>query len=127
MSKDFNPGIFLAIAKRLLDIEDLDEKGRFRTSIGRAYYSAFLLTRTRLERKGKRFGTDAQHKEVREFLKTIHMDYMADLLNTLFESRRDADYYLSDSKNKSINKSLCDKCIGIAEAIIEKVEEISIS
>ena len=85
MSEAFNAGIFLHIARALLDIEILDEKGRFRTSIGRAYYSAFLLTRTTLERKGQTFSADAQHKEVREYLKTIDMDHMADLLKQLFD------------------------------------------
>ncbi|KKM61253.1 hypothetical protein LCGC14_1533520, partial [marine sediment metagenome] len=41
--KDFNPLDFLDIAKKLLLIDDLNEKAKFRTSIGRAYYSAFLL------------------------------------------------------------------------------------
>lgn len=109
-----------------MDIEDLEEKGRFRTSIGRCYYSAFLLTRTRLERKGISFGTEAKHKEVRDFLKKIHMDYMADQLKELSDYRIDADYYLSDSINKSINRSLCNKCIRIAEMIIEKIEDIRI-
>lgn len=105
-------------------MENLEEKGRFRISIGRAYYSAFLLTRTRLERRGQSFGTDAQHKEVRDFLKTIHMEYMADLLKELFDYRVDADYYLGYSVNNSINLALCEKCIIIAEEIIEQIEEI---
>ncbi len=126
LTNSFNPEIFLDIAKKLLNITKLDEKGRFRTSISRAYYSAFLLTRTRLERKGINFGTEAQHKEVREYLKTIHMDYMADQLKTLANCRVDADYYLVDSINKSVNRSLCNKCIKIAETIIGKIEDIRI-
>ena len=110
-----------------MDITELDEKGRFRTSISRAYYSAFLLARTKLERKrGGKFDTEAQHKEVRDFLKKIRMDYMADQLKELFDCRVDVDYYLCDSINKSINRSLCKKCIRIAEMIIEKIEEIRI-
>ncbi|KKN54968.1 hypothetical protein LCGC14_0586900 [marine sediment metagenome] len=123
--KDFNPLDFLEIAKKLLLIDDLDEKAKFRTSIGRAYYSAFLLTRTRLERnKGINFGKEKQHKEVRDSLKLIGMDYMADQLKTLFDYRTNADYYLAVSVNKSINDSLCNKCIIIAEQVIEEIEDI---
>lgn len=116
---------FLEIAKKLLIINDLNEKGKFRTSIGRIYYSAFLSIRTRLERKkGFTFGEEKQHKEVRTSLKLIHMDYMADQLKELFDYRIDADYYLIDSVNKSINRSLCNKCIIIAEQLIEGIEDI---
>ena len=123
---NFNPFEFLNIAKKLLTIKDIDEKGKFRTSIGRAYYSAFLLTRTKLERGGRKFDAEGQHKNVRDFLKSINMDYMADQLLALFEYRIDSDYYLSDSKNKPIDIVLCNKCIKIAEQVIEKIEDIRI-
>jgi len=122
--KGFDPVEFLNIAKKLLLINDLNEKGKFRTSIGRAYYSAFLLIRTRLERKGIKFGEEKQHKEVRNSLKSIDKDYMADQLKELFDYRIDADYYLIDSVNKSISRSLCNKCILIAEQFIEGIEDI---
>ncbi len=127
MDKGFNPSEFLDIAKKLLLINDLDEKGKFRTSIGRAYYSAFLLIRTRLIRKGFKFGEEKQHKEVRNSLKSIRMDHIANQLKELFDYRVDADYYLSDSVNKSINRSVCNKCIIIAEQVIEGIEEIRIN
>ncbi len=127
MSNNFDPEIFLDIAKKLLVIDDLDEKGKYRTSLGRTYYSAFLLTRTRLEKKGIKFGEEGQHKEVRDRLKSIGMNYMADQLKELFDYRRDADYYLSKSINKIINKSLCYKCIVIAEQVIGKIEDIRIN
>jgi len=127
LSNNFDPEIFLDIAKKLLVIDDLDEKGKYRTSLGRTYYSAFLLTRTRLEKKGIKFGEEGQHKEVRDRLKSIGMNYMADQLKELFDYRRDADYYLSKSINKIINKSLCYKCIVIAEQVIGKIEDIRIN
>ncbi len=49
---------------------------------------------------------------------------MADQLKALFDYRRDADYYLGNSVNKSINDSLCNKCIIIAEQVIEEIEDI---
>lgn len=122
--KGFDPVEFLKIAKKLLFIKDLDEKGKFRTLIGRAYYSAFLLIRTKLERKGFKFEEEKQHKEVRNSLKSIGEDYIANQLKELFDCRIDADYFLSDSVNKSINRSLCNKCIIIAEQVIEGIEDI---
>ena len=118
---------FLNIAKKLLFIKDLDDKGKYRTSIGRAYYSTFLLIRTRLERKGIKFGEEKQHKEVRDSLKSIGKEYMADQLKELFDYRINADYYLTDSVNKTINESLCNKCIIIAEQVIEGIEDIQIN
>jgi len=126
LNNSFNPSEFLNIARQLLLINDLDEKGKFRTSIGRAYYSAFLSTRTRLEREGKRFGSEGQHKKVRDLLKSINMHHMADQLLELFDYRRDADYYLSDSINRTMNAVLCNKCILIAEKVIEEIEDIAI-
>ena len=125
--KGFDPVEFLKIAKKLLNIKDLDEKGKFRTSIGRAYYSAFLLIRTRLERKGIKFEKEKQHQKVRASLKSIGKHYLADQLKELFDYRVDADYYLSDSVNRSINESLCNKCIRIAEQVIEGIEDIRIN
>ena len=122
--KGFDPVEFLKIAKKLLLIKDLDEKGKFRTSIGRAYYSAFLLIRTKLKRNGFKFEKEKQHKKVRDSLKSIGMGYMADQLKELFDYRIDADYFLSDLVNKSINRSLCNKCIIIAELVIEEIEDI---
>lgn len=49
---------------------------------------------------------------------------MANQLKELFDCRIDADYFLSDSVNKSINRSLCNKCIIIAEQVIEGIEDI---
>ncbi len=124
LDKGFNPSKFLNIAKKILLINDLDEKAKFRTSIGRAYYSAFLLTRIRLERNRFTFGKKQQHKVVRNILKLIGMDNMADQLKELFDYRVEADYYLSNSVNKSINRELCDKCILIAEQVIEGIKDI---
>ncbi len=116
--------IYLDIAKNLLQIDTLDEKGKFRTSIGRAYYSAFLLTRTKLERIGFKYGEKAQHSDVRKDLKTLKEGYMADQLKDLFDYRRDADYYLSKAKNKIFTKLVCEKYIIIAEQIIDALENI---
>ena len=116
----FNPEIFLEISKKLRDNTALDEIGRFRTSINRAYYAAFLIVRTRLELKGKSFKKEAQHKEVRDYLKDLNHDFLATELETLFSYRVDADYILKTE----INKAICDKCILLSETVIESVEEI---
>ncbi len=116
----FNPLIFLEIAKKIKQSQNLDEKGKLRTSIGRAYYAAFLTVRSRLERKGGIFVKDKQHYEVREYLKTLGHDIIADFLEKLFEKRVDADYILT----AKINEIIYDKCLMISEEIIESIEDI---
>ena len=58
MRKLFNPEIFLDIAKKIKENRDLDEQGKFRTVIGRAYYAAFLTTREHLKSHKARNETD---------------------------------------------------------------------
>lgn len=120
MRAKFSPETFLEIAKYLRDNKTISEIGRFRTSINRAYYAAFLLSRTRLELKGKSFKKEAQHQDVRDYLKDLNQDFVATQLETLFSYRVDADYILK----AEINKALCDKCILLSETIIESIEEI---
>ncbi len=83
------------------------------------------MVRTLLGRKGKNFGTEAQHKEVRDFLKIILIKFLADLLKALFDYRVDADNYLTKSVNKLINRELCERCITIAEEIINNIKVIA--
>jgi len=63
----------------------------------------FLLVRTSLGRKVKSFGTEAQHKEVRDFLKIINIEFLADLLKVFFHYRINADYYIAKYVNKLTN------------------------
>ena len=120
MRERFNPEIFLEIAKYLRKNKNLDEIGRLRTSIGRSYYAAFLCTRDHLERKGKSFKKEAQHQDVRDYLKVLNQDFLAAQLETLFSYRVDADYMLK----AEISKVLCDKCILLSQTIIESIEQI---
>ena len=116
----FNPEKFLEMATFLKDQEDADSECRFRTSIGRAYYAAFLLVRHQLILKGYSFGNDAQHSDVRKYLKERGNDRLANELETLFGVRVDSDYEL----RKRIEKNHCENCIMISQGIIESIDDI---
>jgi len=118
MSKRFDPRLFHNIAINLKNNKDIDQEGRYRTSVGRAYYAAFLITRNRLKLKGKSFDKNKQHKDVREYLKVLNQEYLASQLKTLFDYRVKADYKL----NERFNHDLCKKCIIISQEIINSIE-----
>lgn len=121
MRKLFNPEIFLDIAKRIKENRDLDEQGKFRTVIGRAYYAAFLTTREHLKiHKARSFDKDSQHKAVLDVLDELDENDIKNLLDKLRDNRVKADYYL----NKMIDPNLCEKCIVLSQMIIESIEGI---
>lgn len=116
----FNPEIFLDIAKKVKDSNDLDEQGRLRTSIGRAYYAAFLATRERLRFRGIKFEKERQHQDVLDALDDLDEYNIKYQLETLRTFRINADYYL----NILIDKNLCEKSIILSEEIINSIEMI---
>ena len=117
----FNPEIFLDIAKTIKENRNLDEQGKYRTIIGRAYYAAFLTTREHLKKhKARNFDRDSQHKAVLDALDELDENNLKNLLDKLRDNRVKADYYL----NKIINPDLCEKCIVLSETIIDSIEGI---
>ncbi len=116
----FHPEIFLEIARKVKDFRDVDEQGKLRTAIGRAYYAAFLTTREYLRFRGFTFEEKGQHQKVLDALDDLNQEYIKNQLFTLEKSRVVADYNL----NKSINKGLCEKGIIISKEIIESIEGI---
>ncbi len=120
MRKKFNPQIYLEIAKYLKDNNDLNLEGRIRCAVGRAYYAAFLLIRNKLKQKGRFFDKNRQHKEVREYLKILNQNFLANQLETLFNYRVSADYKL----RAEFNDATCDKCLIISEEIINSIESL---
>ena len=115
MLSRFDPKIFLKIAIYLKDESYIDNNGRYRTAISRAYYAAFLFAK---ERTGRYFSKDKIHGTVRDHYKSIYRDDIADKLNQLFDHRVDADYDLKTL----IDRQICEKCILISEKIIDLVE-----
>ncbi|MFX1396851.1 MAG: HEPN domain-containing protein [Promethearchaeota archaeon] len=122
MKRNFNPEIFLEIAKKIKDCTTFNEDGILRTSVGRAYYAAFLTIRSRLELKGFSYNSVGQHSDVRDNLKDLGYDTLANFLEELFNKRVVADYNLK----KSIDHKLCEYCILLSEEIINYAEDISV-
>lgn len=121
MRKLFNPEIFLDIARRIKDNKDIDEQGRFRTVIGRAYYAAFLTAREHLKKhKARSFNKDYQHKAVLDALDELDENNLKNWLDKLRDNRVKADYYL----NKLLDIDLCEKCIVLSQVIINSIEGI---
>jgi len=121
MTHFFHPRIFLDIAMKLKNYWDLDEEGKHRASIGRAYYAAFLTAKEHLKRyEWIQFGKRSQHRQVLDALDNLNQEFIKNQLDSLRKSRVKADYNL----NITINKELCEKCLRISEDIINSLEGI---
>ena len=120
MTHFFHPEIFLDIARRIKDYSDLNEEGKHRVSIGRAYYAAFLTAKEYLKYRGREIRGRSQHRAVLNALDALNQEFIKNQLDSLRKSRVDADYHL----NISINKELCEKCLIISEDIINSLEGI---
>lgn len=124
----FNPKDFLKLSKDLIDDTQYNTRESvYRTSISRAYYSAFLVCRTWLETKGYKFPptTDAHQKVIKylrqkRIYKNLHHKTrtVADVLAKLRRSgRNEADYNLQ----KEFKKQDAQKWIRDAEYIINSI------
>ncbi|KKN58635.1 hypothetical protein LCGC14_0550020 [marine sediment metagenome] len=121
MTHFFHPEIFLDIARKIKNYGDLDEEGKHRASIGRAYYAAFLTAREYLKRFGRFIIEEkGQHKKVLDALDTLNQEFLKNQLDTLAKNRVNADYYL----NVPIDKELCENSIIISNEIINSIEGI---
>lgn len=72
-------------------------ESQFRTSIGRSYYSVFLLARDKIEDKHGKFPEREKgeiHKKVIDKLKELQLIKIANKLDGLRQQRRKADYRL---------------------------------
>ncbi len=117
----FNPEIFLDVAKSIKDNDNLDEQGKFRTVIGRAYYAAFLTTREYLIRyKAKRFDKERQHQDVLDVLDELDETILKNMLDKLRDNRVKADYHL----NTMLDKKFCENSIVLSEEIINSIDGI---
>lgn len=117
----FKPEIFLDIARGIKDDESLNEQGRLRTAIGRAYYAAFLKTRDYLRRyRGITFDRERQHQDVLDALDDFNQNDLKSWLDTLRDNRVNADYYL----DRILDREFCEKSLLLSEEIINSVEGI---
>lgn len=121
MRTTFNPEIFLEIAKFLKENKSLNEQGKFRTIIGRAYYAAFLCTREHLKNhKARTFDKEKQHQKVLDALDEFDAYYLRNRLDQLRDNRVKADYHL----NIPLDLNICEKSLIISEEIIQEIEGI---
>jgi len=121
MRKFFNPVIFLEVARKIKDNNDLHGEGKFRTAIGRAYYAAFLTTREYLATRYLiKFEKERQHQKVLDKLDELEEFTLRNMLDTLRDNRVNADYFLKTL----IDKELCENCLDLSEQIIGSVEGI---
>ncbi|MGQ9723591.1 MAG: HEPN domain-containing protein [Candidatus Jordarchaeum sp.] len=124
----FDPKDFLKLSRNLIsDVNYNTQESVFRTSISRAYYSAFLVCRSWLETKGFRFPpTSDVHEKVIKYLRRRNVyvnlnrktSAVADVLAKLRrDGRNEADYNLQ--KNFKIND--VSKWIRDAEYVINAI------
>lgn len=100
--KPFKPKKFLKLAKDLINDKNYDENPRFRTAIGRAYYSAFLYVKGRLVGLGHNFSDDHKvHTEVIDALKDRGYGKTGSQLDALRQARVDSDYHMDVPFRKS--------------------------
>lgn len=123
-SSNFNPEDFLNLARVLLaDTDPNLENARYRSSISRAYYAAFLKAREKCaERGGYRYGNSPDvHREVIEDVKGILGDRTSgDFLRSLRELRTKADYDLYPNPNKK----KVEEAIDLSDLVIGRVKSI---
>jgi len=129
----FDPEDFLNLARALLNEDNTDfENARYRSSISRAYYAAFLKAMEKCaERRGYTYDKSADvHKEVIKDVKSILGDRTSgDFLRSLKklrtnaelkELRTNADYDLSPSPNKT----KVEEAINLSDLVIGSVGSI---
>ena len=96
----FDPERCIAVSKAILNrdlnSDELEDEELSRTSIGRAYYGAFLYAKQKLEFDyNQLFSEDMDiHNEIQNGLLTYLPKISADLLSKLRKMRNGADYNL---------------------------------
>jgi len=108
----------LKLAIRLIDDNRYDEKCRSRTAIGRAYYSAFLYIKSRLEGLGHFFHDDHRiHTEVIDALMDRGYRDIGSQLDSLRRIRVDAEYHMDEP----IQKGTGNYYVQLSKQIIDEI------
>jgi uncharacterized protein (UPF0332 family) len=116
--KRFKPRKFLKLASKLVNDDNYEEPCRIRTSIGRAYYAAFLYVKERMEEIGYHFPDDhTVHIAVRDNLMDIDTK-LGSQLDRLLEKRVTADYHM----DQSLSPSEGSYCTNVSQRIIDDAE-----
>lgn len=116
----FDPYEFLNTARELSEDRAYQDESGFRTSISRAYYSAFLATHKRLQEMGRSF-PEAETIHAAVITAVTEINSMAgNTLETLRNQRVNADYKL----NAKITRGLCRECTRISGVIHNTLRHI---
>ena len=108
-------------AKLLKATLDTPLETRIRTSIGRAYYAAFLLSKAKQETRGHSFPDDhTVHMCVIDSLQEDRLSNIASKLDELKDFRSDADYHM----NVRLSNIDGSKCLLLAEEIVALLESV---
>lgn len=112
----FNPHLLFDLADKLCEDLNYEDEARYRTSISRAYYAAYLTTRQKLESSGIIFTkASTVHKEVSDALRDTDRNAF-NMLYYLRQKRNNADYDL----DMKIQKGLAITCLKRSKIIIDK-------
>jgi len=66
----FDPCLLLSLSAALSEDSNYEDESKYRTSISRAYYAAFLVSRSYLESAGYYFPPESNvHKKVIDYMK----------------------------------------------------------
>lgn len=118
----FDPKKYIVLANDIINDSNYDEQTRYRSSISRAYYAAFLVARDKLKAKYPIYFKENDdneniHKKIIEFLKSTH-PHIGDMLFNLRRKRNKADYNMTYNFNiKTTNSHKED-----AEDLIDEID-----
>lgn len=117
MTTAFSPMDFLLLAEILIEGEDADE-ARFRTAMNRVYYAIFLLARSKTGAAEIEVGA---HSAVRRLLRQRGYTKIAESLETLYEFRVKADYYIGPDVSLATWQSDCTNALKLAHKLRNEV------
>jgi uncharacterized protein (UPF0332 family) len=106
---------FLDVANWIYKNNSKNEEICYRCSVNRAYYAAFHVAKRYLKLPKR-----TTHKETIILLKR-NIAPAGEMLGTLYEARRDADYDLT----QYVSRAKADECIKQAVRIIKKIDSKS--
>lgn len=118
----YDPSQFLELADKLVPDNRYEEVSRSRTAIGRAYYSAFLMAKKKLEDLGYSFHEPdilGIHQQVIEKV-LVKDSTTANRLETLRRYRIDADYKMETQINSNIGRI----CVNISRTILRSLSQL---
>lgn len=115
----FDPRLLFDLSVSLADDTKYENESKYRTSVNRVYFAAFLASRTYLEnsKKVKFTHSGKDHQIVIDKMNKCD-PIVGGLLITLRENRKEADYVI----NKKVEQAFTRYSINCAQKVLEKVK-----